>query len=104
MTIRCESCRKFLPDALVKKPIKEGDKVSFINTTRSAKGVIRMSAKDGVVQKIDGDLATVKVPRMSPQLVRVEHLEHQDKPNALTVHFVGLCECNKTEPQKEAQQ
>ena len=104
MTIRCESCLKFLPDALVKKPIKEGDKVSFVSTTRSAKGVIRMSAKDGVVQKIEGDLATVKVPRMSPQPVLVAHLEHRDKPNALTVYMVGMCECNKTESQKETQQ
>ncbi|KIQ84347.1 hypothetical protein [Aeromonas sp. L_1B5_3] len=103
MTIRCEKCLKFLPDALEKKPIKEGDKVSFINTTRSAKGVIRMSAKDGVVQWIEGDFAAVKVPRMPLQTLRLEHLEHQGKPNALTVHMVGMCECNKTESQKEAQ-
>ncbi|GEM_PF-4105316 len=104
MNIRCESCQKFIPAALEKKPIQVGDKVSFVNITRNGQGSIRMAAKDGVVQKIDGDIATVKVPRWQPHIVRVDRLEHQGRPNCLTVHMVGLCECNTTESQKEAQQ
>lgn len=104
MKFRCESCQKFIPAKLVKRPIQVGDKVSFTNITRNGRGSIRMAVKEGVVQEIDGDFALVKAPHWQPHVVRVERLEHQDRPNSLTVDMVGLCECNTTESQKEAQQ
>jgi hypothetical protein len=104
MKFRCESCQKFIPAALEKRPIQVGDKVSFTNTTQNGRGVIRMAAKAGVVLEVREHSAVVKVPRWQPHVVHLDRLTHQDMPSCLTVAFIGLCECNTTESQKEAQQ
>ncbi|WP_154971458.1 hypothetical protein [Klebsiella michiganensis] len=90
---RCSVCDKFFP--VDKSQIKAGDKVSIsigkvVNNRNGTK--IRYTSKKAYVINITGDSVTVTTGRKE-MVVSLDVVSPADAPNALTVAFIGECDC-----------
>lgn len=91
---RCSSCHKPLP--IDHSVIKVGDKVNFcLQVTKVTKNgtSVKMSERTGTVISINSPRVEV-IYRGSRQWLELTDVTPYDAPNALTVAFQGLCECN----------
>ncbi|CAB1217913.1 MULTISPECIES: hypothetical protein [Klebsiella/Raoultella group] len=90
---RCSVCNKFL--AIDKSQIKTGDKVSISVGTANKNGTrIRYTSKRACVVDITGDSVTVTSGRKE-MVVSLDVVSPLDAPNALTVAFIGECNCRR---------
>lgn len=90
---RCSVCDKFLP--IDKSQIKTGDKVSISIGTANKNGTrIRYTSKRACVVDITGDSVTVTSGR-EKMVVSLDMVSPADAPNALTVAFIGKCDCKE---------
>lgn len=88
---RCSICNKFLP--IDKSQIKTGDKVSISVGTANKNGTkIRYTSKKACVVDISGYAVTVTTGRKE-MVVSLDLVSPADAPNALTVAFIGECDC-----------
>lgn len=90
---RCPVCNKFLP--IDKSQIKAGDKVSISIGIANKNGTrIRYTSKRACVVDITGDNATVTSGRKK-MVVSLDVVSPVDAPNALTIAFIGECDCKE---------
>ena len=90
---RCSVCNKFLP--IDKSQIKTGDKVSISVGTANKNGTkIRYTSKKACVVDISGYAVTVTTGRKE-MVVSLDLVSAADAPNALTVAFIGECDCKE---------
>lgn len=90
---RCSVCDKFLP--IDKSQIKTGDKVSISVGTANKNGTkIRYTSKRACVVDITGDSVTV-TSGQKEIVVSLDVASPVDAPNALTVAFIGECNCGR---------
>ncbi|EOE3541465.1 TPA: hypothetical protein P9I69_000211 [Klebsiella pneumoniae] len=90
---RCSVCDKFLP--IDKSQIKTGDKVSISVGTATKNGTrIRYTSKRACVVDITGDTVTVTSGRKE-MVVSLDVVSPVGAPNALTVSFIGECNCRR---------
>lgn len=88
---RCSVCNKFLP--IDKSQIKTGDKISIsVGTVNKNGSRIRYTSKKASVVEVSGDSVTVTSGRKE-MVVSIDMVSPADAPNALTVAFIGECDC-----------
>lgn len=87
----CDVCQKLRqPDRSL---FAAGDTVTFSVTRSTSRNTARSSLKTGKVEQIDGDILTVKVPRMGMVEIHRSRLFPSDAPGALTYALMGTCKC-----------
>ncbi|OKP27651.1 hypothetical protein [Serratia fonticola] len=91
---RCSLCHKPLP--IDHSQIKVGDKVTFsyqVTKMTQTKTSVKISERTGTVVSISSPRVEI-IYRGSRQWLELTDVTPYDAPNALTVAFQGLCECN----------
>ena len=90
---RCSVCNKFLP--IDKSQIKTGDKVSIsVGTVNKNGSRVRYSSKKASVVDVSGDSVTV-ISGRKEMVVSLDVVSPAEAPNALTVAFIGKCDCKR---------
>ncbi|ENL1650463.1 hypothetical protein AB4U24_004838 [Raoultella ornithinolytica] len=90
---RCSVCDKFLP--IDKSQIKTGDKVSIsVGTVNKNGSRVRYTSKKARVVDVSGDSVTV-ISGRKEMVVSLDVVSPAEAPNALTVAFIGECDCKR---------
>ncbi|HFC9831760.1 hypothetical protein [Raoultella ornithinolytica] len=90
---RCSVCDKFLP--IDKSQIKTGDKVSIsVGTVNKNGSRVRYTSKKASVVDVSGDSVTV-ISGRKEMVVSLDVVSPAEAPNALTVAFIGICDCKR---------
>lgn len=69
-------------------PLAVGDTVSYVELSGGGREY-RLSARTGVIEAIDGDVATLRTARSRTITQPLEKLTSDGQPNALTRMFMG---------------
>lgn len=84
----CETCQKFIP--VDHSALKQGQRVKFVVT--SGTKYIRFSSQEGVIQSIEGVVATISHGKKVITRLLCE-VTPADAPSPLAYAMSGTCEC-----------